>query len=91
MRTRALNILIPRKIVPETLAAFYIGYADTSWDGLSTYLMKKIKEMGKAVSLGLVKEKNGKYYDTFRERLMFPILNHRGEVVAFGGRLVGNR
>jgi DNA primase len=51
--------------------------------------MKKIKEMGKAVSLGLVKEKNGKYYDTFRERLMFPILNHRGEVVAFGGRLVG--
>jgi DNA primase len=78
-----------RKIGQETLASFYIGYADASWDGLSTHLMKKIKEMGKAVSLGLVKEKNGKYYDTFRERLMFPILNHRGEVVAFGGRLVG--
>lgn len=43
-----------RKIDPETLASFYIGYADDSWDGLSVHLMKKIKEMGKAVSLGLV-------------------------------------
>ena len=78
-----------RQLSEETLSTFYIGYADASWDGLSTHLTKKIKEMGKAVSLGLIKEKNGKYYDTFRERLMFPILNHRGEVVAFGGRLVG--
>lgn|GEM_PF-2190116 len=78
-----------RALTPDTLSAFYIGFADSAWEGLSTHLTKRIKEMGKAVSLGLVKEKNGKYYDTFRERLMFPILNHRGEVVAFGGRLVG--
>ncbi len=88
-QNKGLEYSINRKISPETLAMFYIGYSDASWDGLSTYLTRKIKEMGKAVSLGLIKEKNGKYYDTFRERLMFPIINHRGEVVAFGGRLVG--
>jgi len=87
--TKGIEYAKQRALTAETLSSFYIGFADSSWEGLSTHLTKKIKEMGKVVSLGLVKEKNGRYYDTFRERLMFPILNHRGEVVAFGGRLVG--
>ncbi len=86
---KGLEYAKQRALTSETLSAFYIGFADSSWEGLSTHLTRKIKEINKAVSLGLVKEKNGRYYDTYRERLMFPILNHRGEVVAFGGRLVG--
>lgn len=75
-----------RGLTEQTVGDFYIGYASESWDALSVELTRKDKSLSKAADLGLIKEKNGKYYDTFRDRLMFPILNHRGETVAFGGR-----
>lgn len=86
--SKAYNYAKERRLSEETLSAFYIGSADSSWDGLATFLNSKVGEMSKPVSLGLIKEKNGKYYDTFRDRLMFPIMNHRGEVLAFGGRII---
>ena len=77
-----------RGISEEIMSTFSIGYAPEEWDSLSTMLTKKGLPLGNAVSLGLIKETNGKYYDTFRDRLMFPILNHRGDVLAFGGRIL---
>ncbi|MEI6080280.1 MAG: DNA primase, partial [bacterium] len=77
-----------RGLSEETMKTFYIGYAPEEWDSLATAITKKGISLGGAVSLGLVKETNGKYYDTFRDRIMFPILNNRGDVVAFGGRIL---
>ncbi len=85
---KALKYASLREISSETMRTFHIGYAPESWDSLATALTKKGIALGNAVSLGLVKETNGKYYDTFRDRIMFPILNHRGDVVAFGGRIL---
>ncbi|MBN1115085.1 MAG: DNA primase [Oligoflexia bacterium] len=75
-----------RGLSAETMEAFSIGYAPDAWDELTTLFTKKGKSLAEAVSLGLIKEKNGKYYDVFRSRLMFPILDHRGQILAFGGR-----
>lgn len=85
---KGANYTKVRGLSEETIRSFYIGYASGSWDGLATTLTKKGISLSNAVALGLVKEKNGKYYDTFRDRLMFPILNNRGDVVAFGGRIL---
>lgn len=77
-----------RGIKEDILREFNIGYAGNAWDGLYVSLVNKGVSMAKASELGLLKEKSGKYYDTFRDRLMFPIQNHSGEVVAFGGRII---
>ncbi|MFH1223448.1 MAG: DNA primase [Pseudomonadota bacterium] len=83
---KALLYARERNLSEQTIKDFYIGYAADSWDELAVELTKKNKSLSMTADLGLIKEKNGKYYDTFRDRLMFPILNHRGETVAFGGR-----
>jgi DNA primase len=80
-----------RGLSQEVLEAFQIGYATPDWDGLVKYLESKkvpmdlVEEarLGKARTGG----KNG-YFDLFRDRLMFPILNPMGEAVAFGGRII---
>jgi DNA primase len=77
-----------RGLSEETMKKFSIGYASESWDGLSTMLSKKGVSLADAVSLGLIKENNGKYYDTFRGRVIFPIQDNRGATIAFGGRIL---
>lgn len=79
-----------RGIDPETLRRFGIGYADETWDGLYCYLVKKGIEKETLISLGLVSQSKGKYYDKFRERIIFPIINTRGKVIGFGGRVLGD-
>lgn len=86
--SEALQYVSIRKLSEAVLKEFNIGYAGNSWDGLYVTLAKKGISISKAAELGLVKEKTGKYYDTFRGRLMFPIQNHSGEIVAFGGRII---
>lgn len=83
-----LKYSVQRGISRDILNEFNIGYSGSSWDSLSVNLQKKGVSLGKAADLGLIKEKTGKYYDTFRDRLIFPISNHSGEIVAFGGRLI---
>lgn len=78
-----------RKLKPETIEEFKIGFAPAEWDSLTLYLQKNKVQMPLAEEAKLVKarkEGNG-YFDLFRDRLMFPILSPRGEVVAFGGRI----
>ncbi len=74
----------------ESIKIFQLGYATSSWDSLLKYLHQKKKySLDLIEKTGLiVRGKNGNYYDRFRERLMFPLKNHRGQVVGFSGRLL---
>ena len=79
-----------RGIEDSVLKQFGIGYADDKWDSLYNYFKEKGVKEQKLVDLGLISEKNGKYYDKFRNRVIFPILNATGKVIGFSGRTLGD-
>ncbi|MBQ5440652.1 MAG: DNA primase [Firmicutes bacterium] len=71
------------------LKKFGIGYADREWDSLYKYLKSKGAEDKDLLDLGLISRgKDGKYYDKFRHRVIFPIINTSGKVIGFGGRRI---
>ncbi|MBX7149487.1 DNA primase [bacterium] len=80
-----------RKLSPEIMADFKLGYAPASWDGLSSFLNKKGVPMEEALTLSLVRQKESRVYDFFRDRLMFPIIDAEGRVIAFGGRRLNDK
>ncbi|MDZ4182596.1 MAG: DNA primase, partial [Candidatus Cloacimonadaceae bacterium] len=88
---QVLKYLSGRSITPETAKALGIGYALNSEKALLNHLMKE----GHAVALlkesGLFGNYSGNLVDMFRDRLMFPIHNNIGEVIAFGGRELGGK
>jgi len=84
------DYMVKRGISPETLRKFGIGYADKEWDSLYQYFLKKGTDPRILLSLGLISYSNNKYYDKYRDRVMFPIINTRGKVIGFGGRAVGD-
>lgn len=67
---------------------FGIGFAPNSWNALVDAMRKKGYTDQELVAADLVGEKNGRVYDRFRNRLMFPIIDVRGNVVGFGGRVL---
>lgn len=68
---------------------FMLGFAKNSWDDLLNYVKKKDYLLDDIENLGLIKKsQNGKYYDKYRNRLIFPIINHYGKVIGFGGRSI---
>jgi DNA primase len=76
-----------RGITKEISALFQIGYAEDGWDGLLKRLQNHSQE--ELMKSGLIVQKDsGKVYDKFRGRIMFPIQDRRGRVIAFGGRAV---
>ncbi|MFL5806966.1 MAG: DNA primase, partial [Roseiflexaceae bacterium] len=81
-----------RKIDDATVEAFQIGYSAGEWSVLLTYLTdRKGFELDEIEAAGLIiKHETRGYYDRFRDRLMFPIRNLKGEVIAFGGRALGD-
>ena len=72
------------------LTKFGIGFAPNSWDALVNAMRAKgyTDEELKATGLVSVSAKNGRIYDRFRNRLMFPIIDVRGNVIGFGGRVM---
>lgn len=85
----AAKYIEQRKIKDSTAIRFGVGYAPDSWDALLNHLVAKGYEKKDIAAAGLVsKGRNGKYYDKFRNRIMFPIIDIRNRVIAFGGRLV---
>jgi DNA primase len=68
------------------LAAFRIGYAPASWRALTQHMEKLRIPLSTAERAGLVVEREGRFHDRFRHRLMFPVLDHLGRVVGFSGR-----
>ena len=79
-----------RQISPQTATRFGLGCAPDTWDSL----IKAMRELGykdyELFDAGLVRKgKNGGFYDTFRNRLMFPVIDVRGDVIGFSGRILG--
>ncbi|MDI6871834.1 MAG: DNA primase [Bacillota bacterium] len=71
------------------LERFEIGFAPNAWDGLAKFLAKRQVEPAVAEEAGLLlRRRDGGYYDRFRNRLMFPIRDARGQALGFGGRAV---
>ena len=84
---RAIEYLKRRGLTGEIAARFRIGYAPDDWQALRGAFPKY--EDKALVECGLVIENEGKRYDRFRDRVMFPILSVRGAVIGFGGRVLG--
>ncbi len=83
----AREYLVGRGLTLKTIKQFGLGAAPDSWDSLINHLKEKgytINEMITANVIG--KSQRGSYYDRFRKRVMFPIINIRGNVVGFSGR-----
>src|SRR5207253_211453 len=76
----------------ETQEKFDIGYTPLDWEALTFYLQQKRADLALAEKIGLIKtrQEGGGYYDAFRNRLMFPIHDVSGRVIAFGGRALGD-
>ena len=79
-----------RGIEDAVLKKFGIGYADEDWDSLYRYFKEKGVEEKILLDLGLISESKGRYYDKFRNRVIFPIINTSGKVIGFGGRAIGD-
>ncbi len=88
----ALKYITDRGLTVQTLRRFGIGYADTSWDSLTGHLLSKgyTKEELREGFLAGVSQKSGKLFDMFRGRIIFPIFDLSGNVIAFGGRIIGD-
>ncbi|MEK6554521.1 MAG: DNA primase, partial [Bdellovibrionota bacterium] len=81
-----------RGLTEEIIRKFHIGYATDEWEGLRRHLMNLKAPVPLAEKLGLLRpRKTGEgSYDLFRNRLMFPIQNHKEEFVGFGGRVLSD-
>lgn len=85
----AREYLKKRGITEHTTRKFGLGYSTGEWDSLLKYLENKGFSEQTILKSGLViSGKNGKLFDRFRERVMFPIFDVRGNVIAFGGRVM---
>ncbi len=83
IKKRALN--------HDTITKLGLGYAKNEWNDLCNFLSEQGYTEQEMVAGGLaVKNEKGHIYDKFRNRLMFPIINVRGSVIAFGGRALGD-
>ncbi len=85
---RGLQYAVQRGLTPKAIKKYAIGYAPAAWDGL----MKHLEGLGftreEMLSAGLIRQNARGCFDFFRERVMFPIIDLRGNVIAFGGRLI---
>lgn len=78
-----------RGLSGETAKKFMIGYAPSEWEALCQQLGRNKEQKEQLVELKLASEKSpGRQFDFFRDRLMFPIRDKRGRVIAFGGRVM---
>lgn len=88
----ALQYLEDRGFTRQAIDQFSIGYALNSWEFVTNFLSKRGFDSELLYQAGIIvkREDDGKQFDRFRNRVMFPIHNHQGEVVAFSGRALGN-
>jgi len=85
----ARSYLARRKVMPETIKEFRLGYSPDTWETIKNYLLGKGYTEKELIETGLIIEKEaGGSYDRFRNRLMFPICDIRGRVTGFGARVL---
>lgn len=83
------DYFINRGLTPKTISKFGLGYAPDSWDLLLKHLKSLGYGYGEMLDAGLIKaSKHNSYYDFFRNRVITPVINVRGNVIAFGGRVL---
>jgi DNA primase len=94
---RAKQYLKGRGLDGQTAVAFKLGYAPPGWDNLLKALGNTLEIVRDLETAGMLVQKEGagvattaqgRYYDRFRDRIMFPIHDHRGRVIGFGGRIL---
>ena len=89
---KQLDYLLGRGVSPKMIKHFGLGAAPDDWHSLEEHLKSKGFKWEELVAANLVRnsEKNGKryYYDAFRAKVMYPVIDIRGNVVAFGGRVL---
>ncbi len=87
----AIDYLKKRGVTGEIARDFSLGYAPATWDSLLKILGTNADMRSRLLKTGLSKQnQSGRRYDHFRDRVMFPILDRRGRVIAFGGRKLLN-
>lgn len=87
---KGLEYLQERRLSPEIVEKFGLGFAPDTWNTIEDYLFKKAFSQEQVKSTGLIKrsDQQNRYYDLFRNRVIFPIHDQRGEVIGFGGRVL---
>ena len=84
-----LDYFLNRGLTMKTIKKFGLGFAPDGWDNLIKHLKSKGFSVADMVDAGVVKvSSKGRYYDFFRNRVMTPVIDVRGNVVAFGGRVL---
>lgn len=86
----AQEYFIKRRIPWKTITVYGLGYAPGTNDSLINYLVGKGYTREQILEAGLAVERDGKYRDKFRDRVMFPIIDVRGNVIGFGGRIMND-
>ncbi|MBV1790211.1 DNA primase [Marinobacterium sp. D7] len=91
-RQRAVDYLKKRGLTGQIAARFQIGYAPPGWDNLLNHLgsLEDAENQLEKSGLAIHNEERHRYYDRFRDRIMFPILDMRGRTIGFGGRVLGD-
>lgn len=84
---RAIDYLKARGLSGQVAAKFQVGYAPAGWQNLQTVFPQYDAEPLETAGL-VVQNEQGRRYDRFRDRIMFPIHNQKGEVIGFGGRVI---
>ncbi len=88
---QAIQYLKSRGLTGQTAKDYGIGYAPSEWDNLTRHLQNDTKHQQQMITAGmLIRKDSGKTYDRFRHRIMFPIRDVRGRIIAFGGRSIGD-
>ncbi len=87
-----LDYFLARGLTEETITKFELGYAPDGWDGLLSLARSRNLSDRQLLEAGLLSEntQTGRIYDRFRGRVMFPIRDHLGRLVGFGGRVLGD-
>ena len=85
------DYLIKRGLRSNIVNTFMLGFAKDSWDDLLNFARSNDIKEEDLLELGLIaKSKNGNYYDKYRNRLIFPIIDTYGRIIGFGGRAIDN-
>lgn len=85
---QAMDYLLKRGITKSSIKTFKLGFSANEWEGLSRFLTKKKNYQPEELErAGLAIKGDRGYYDRFRDRIMFPLFDHRGRVVGFSGRV----
>ena len=88
---QAKEYFLNRGITEDTINKFGLGYALDSWNALRDYLKTKGISEKEMLDLGLIiKSEKGTTYDRFRNRVMFPVFDIKGNIIGFGGRVLGD-